>query len=59
MIRPSEQAKELLAEAVEGQGPSWRNAANSIRAGGYANAWITAGLVAIEKALRVERDDAV
>jgi hypothetical protein len=46
----TQEARERLAEAVEGQGSAWRNAANSIRAG-YETVWLTPALIAIDIAL--------
>jgi len=58
VTRPaSAQARRLLADAVAAKGSAWRNAADSIRSGGYANAWIDAALVAIDAALKEGPDD--
>lgn len=53
----SPQARRILAGEVERLGPAWRNAADSIRAGAYANAWTVAGLAAIDEALKQGPDD--
>lgn len=45
-------ARDLLADAIAAQGAGYRNAADSVRAGGYANFWTVAALAAIETALR-------
>jgi hypothetical protein len=55
--RHSRQARRLLAEAIEQRGPGWANAADSVRGGGYGNAWTEAALAAIDKALRTGPDD--
>lgn len=52
-----EQAREEFAQSIEAQGPSWANTADSIRAG-YANVWITAGIAALERVLRLVPDEA-
>jgi len=54
---PSRQARRLLADAVRAKGPAWRNAADSVEAGTYANAWTEAALVAIETGIRTGPDD--
>lgn len=51
------QARELYADAIDAQGPRWRNTADSIRCGGYGNIWSEAALSAIERALRINPDD--
>lgn len=50
------QARRMMADAVAARGPSHANAAGTLRAG-YENVWITAGLDAIEAALRTGPDD--
>lgn len=50
------QARQILAQAVDDRGPSWRSAADSIRGGTYANVWILAALAGIERALRMGPD---
>lgn len=54
---PSAQARRILADIVRARGPGWRNCADSIRDGGRVNDWCDAALVAIDVALRTERDD--
>jgi hypothetical protein len=51
MSRPA-RARQLYAAQVRAQGPAWRNAADNIVAG-YTNAWIAAGIAAIEAVLRL------
>jgi len=58
-MSPAQQARHMFADAVQAQGPAWRNAADSIRAGNYGNAWTVAAIGAIEKALRTGADDDV
>ncbi len=57
MTTPRQQARELFAQAVEANGPAWKNTANSIRAG-YENMWVQAGIAAIEGVLRLVPDEA-
>jgi hypothetical protein len=49
-VSTSERARDLLADQVEANGPAYRNAADSIRAG-WSNIWVQAGLAAIEGVL--------
>lgn len=53
----SRRARALYADAIDAQGPRWRNTADSIRCGGYGNIWSEAALSAIERALRINPDD--
>lgn len=51
-------ARDQLADALVAQGAAWKNAADSVRCGGYSNIWIKAGLAAIERnARQVQEDD--
>lgn len=50
-------AREALADAVERQGPGWRNTADSIRSGSYGNVWTIAALDALERTARQPLDD--
>lgn len=52
----SPEARDRYADAIEAQGPAWRNCAASIRAG-FSNMWIEAALRAIDAALDDERPD--
>ena len=45
-------ARQLYADQVAAQGPAWRNSAEAIRAG-YSNAWIAAGIAALEAVLKL------
>jgi hypothetical protein len=47
----SGEARDLYAAAIDAQGTAWANTAHNIRAG-FENIWITAGLKAIDQALR-------
>ncbi|MDZ7824517.1 MAG: hypothetical protein U5K75_11105 [Ahrensia sp.] len=49
-------ARDLLADAIEGQGPLWQNAARSVRAG-FSNVWIIPALQAITRALTETIED--
>ena len=49
-------ARAILADAIEAQGPSWRNSAASVRAG-FSNVWIAPALVAITTALTEPLED--
>jgi hypothetical protein len=51
-----QRARRAFADAVEGQGPCWRNAADSIRAG-WGNTWVAAGIAALERVLRHVPDE--
>lgn len=57
MTEPSPQARRLLAKAVAARGSAWRDAAASLAAANWGNAWTDAALVAIDEALRVGPDD--
>jgi hypothetical protein len=46
------EARNRYADAVQAKGPAWRNAADSVRAGTYANPWILLGIDAVEATLR-------
>jgi len=54
---PSRRARAILADAIAARGPAWKPAADSVRAGTYANAWIEAAIVAVDMALDAEPDD--
>lgn len=56
MSRISQRARNMFADALVSQGPGWRNAADAVRTG-YENIWITAGLLATERALQSGPDD--
>jgi hypothetical protein len=49
-------ARAMLADAIEAQGPSWHNAAASVRAG-FSNVWIAPALEAIARALTEPMED--
>ncbi len=54
-----EQAREAYAQALEAQGPAYRNVANNVRAG-FDNIWIAPAIAALEGVLRLapyEADD--
>lgn len=52
-----DRAREHYARAVAAEGPTWQNAANSIRAG-FENVWIAPAIAAIEAVLRLVPDEA-
>lgn len=46
-----DRARHIYADSLAAQGPTWANAAASVRTG-YSNCWIMAGIAAIEAGLR-------
>lgn len=52
---PSQAARDLLAEAIEEQGPAWANTAHAVR-GGFSNIWIEPALIAIDRAMDSDRE---
>lgn len=57
-MRPSSQARRILADAIKARGSAWVNTAQSVRDGSYSNVWLEAALSGIETALRTGCDDA-
>lgn len=51
------EARALLADELAAMGPSYRNAADSIRTGGYGNMWTAAAERALGKLLRTIPND--
>lgn len=49
-------ARRIYADHVEALGPTYRNAANSIRAG-WSNIWIDAGIASVAEVIRLLPED--
>jgi len=52
-------ARHALADAIDAQGPAWRNSALSLRGGAWGNVWTEIALLALERTARhpLETDD--
>ena len=54
-MKPTREARELLAKQIDAKGPCWANLANSVRAG-FTNLWLDLALAAIDQALDQDRE---
>lgn len=61
LIQPApiavDKAREMLASAIEAQGPAWKNTADNVRSG-FESVWITPALSVIARLIEQLPDDA-